>query len=96
VSTDLFFDPRPDGEPGWVERGAVAVEMEAAAVLSVAARRGVPAACVLGVTDVPAPGGARRVGADELERIGLRVGAAGYAALSWGGAQPRRGAQPDR
>lgn len=81
VSSDLFFDPRDGVARGWVDDGAVAVEMEAAAVLAVAGRRGAPAACVLGVTDVPAPDGALRAGSDELEEIGLRVGAAGYAAL---------------
>jgi uridine phosphorylase len=90
VSTDLFFDPRPDEASGWVERGAVAVEMEAAAVLQVAAGRGATAACVLGVTDVPASDGARRAGPGELERIGLRVGEAGYAALSGPARSPSR------
>jgi hypothetical protein len=42
----------------------------------------VPAACVLAVTDVPAPGGSRRVDAEQLEQIGLRLGEAGYAALA--------------
>jgi purine-nucleoside phosphorylase len=82
VSSDLFYDPR-EGEAGaWVERGASVVEMEAAAILQVAARRGVAAACVLAVTDVPAPGGSRRVDADELERIGLRLGDAGYDSVT--------------
>jgi uridine phosphorylase len=81
VSTDLFYDPR-EGEAGaWLRRGASVVEMEAAAILQVAARRGVAAACVLAVTEVPAPEGTRRVGAEQLERIGLRLGEAGYAAL---------------
>jgi purine-nucleoside phosphorylase len=79
VSTDLFYDPR---ENGWVERGASVVEMEAATILAVAERRGVPAACVLGVTDVPGEDGARRVDAEQLEQIGLRVGEAGYAAVA--------------
>jgi uridine phosphorylase len=81
VSTDLFFDPRPGAASGWVERGAVAVEMEAAAILQVAARHGAAAACVLGVTDIPGLDGARRADAGELARIGLRVGEAGYTAL---------------
>jgi len=82
VSSDLFYDPR-DGEAGvWVERGAIAVEMEAATILRVAARRGVEAACVLGVSDVPAEDGARRAGVEELEAVGLRVGEAGYAAVA--------------
>jgi uridine phosphorylase len=81
VSTDLFYDPR-EGEAGaWLRRGASVVEMEAAAILQVAARRGAAAACVLAVTDVPAPEGTRRVGAEQLERIGVRLGEAGYAAV---------------
>jgi uridine phosphorylase len=82
VSSDLFYDPR-DGEAGaWIDRGAVAVEMEAATILRVAARRGVEAACVLGVSDVPGRQGARRASREQLEAIGLRVGEAGYAALA--------------
>lgn len=81
VSTDLFFDPRAREASVWLERGAVAVEMEAAAVLQVATLRGVRAACVLGVTDVPGADGSARVGTEELARIGERVGAAGYEAL---------------
>lgn len=82
VSTDLFYGAR-DGEPAeWLGRGAVAVEMEAAAILQLAARRGVAAGCVLGVTDAPGPAGAIRASRDEIERIGLRVGETGYAALA--------------
>ena len=81
ATSDLFYDPREDAAAGWVERGALAVEMEAATILQVAARRGVAAACVLGVSDVPASNGSRRMGPDELEQLGVRVGEAGYAAL---------------
>jgi DeoD family purine-nucleoside phosphorylase len=84
VSSDLFFDPREDAARSWVERGALAVEMEAAALLAVAARWNAPAACVLAVSDVPAPGGSLRAEPDELQAIGLELGAAGYAALSPG------------
>ena len=80
VSSDLFYDPR-DTSP-WVDRGASVVEMEAATILQVAARRAVTAACVLAVTDVPAPDGMRRVDPDQLERFGLRLGEVGYAALA--------------
>ncbi len=94
ASSDLFYDPR-DAAAGWVERGAVAVEMEAAAILRVADRRGVAAACVLGVSDAVAQAagaargaampsgsnGARRMSPDELVELGVRVGEAGYAAL---------------
>jgi uridine phosphorylase len=53
ASSDLFYDPR-DEAASWADRGAVAVEMEAATILQVAARRGVAAACVLGVSDAMA------------------------------------------
>jgi uridine phosphorylase len=80
VSSDLFYDPRDTSE--WLERGASVVEMEAATILQVAARRGVTAACVLAVTDVPAPEGTRRVDPEGLERFSLRLGEVGYAALA--------------
>jgi uridine phosphorylase len=81
VSSDLFYDPRHAASAGWARQGALAIEMEAAAILQVAARRGVAAACVLGVADVPGSNGARRMSQDELEQLGVRVGEAGYAAL---------------
>jgi uridine phosphorylase len=82
ASSDLFYDPRDGTVAGWAERGALAVEMEAATIFQIAARRGVAAACVLGVTDVPGSNGARRMGPDELVELGVRVGEAGYAALT--------------
>jgi purine-nucleoside phosphorylase len=81
ASSDLFYDPREDATASWVERGAVAVEMEAATILRIAARRGVAAACVLGVSDVPTSNGSRRMSPDELTELGVRVGDAGYAAV---------------
>ena len=81
ASSDLFYDPRGGAAAGWAERGALAVEMEAATIFQIAARRGVAAACVLGVTDVPGSNGARRMGAEEIVDLGVRVGEAGYAAL---------------
>lgn len=83
ASTDLFYDPR-EGEPSaWVRKGAVAVEMEAATIFAVAERRGVEAACVLGVSDVAGPDGTTvRASQEQMEQIGLRVGEAGYAALA--------------
>jgi uridine phosphorylase len=81
ATSDLFYDPREDATAGWVGRGAIAVEMEAATVFQVAARRGVAAACVLGVSDIPSSDGARRMSQDELTELGIRVGEAGYAAV---------------
>jgi uridine phosphorylase len=84
VSADLFYDPRADVAADWIDRGAAVVEMEAAALLQVCARRRATAACVLGVTDVPRKGGMRRIGADELEQLGVALGQAGYAAVTEG------------
>jgi DeoD family purine-nucleoside phosphorylase len=81
ASTDLFYDPREGQAAAWMKQGAVAVEMEAATIFALAERRGVRAACVLGVTDVPHRAGARRASSEEIEQIGLRVGEAGYASL---------------
>jgi DeoD family purine-nucleoside phosphorylase len=80
VSTDLFYDPRADVEDAWRAAGAVAVEMEAAAVLRVAELRGVAAACLLGVSDQLA-GERARIGDDELEALGVRLGEVALEAL---------------
>jgi uridine phosphorylase len=82
VSADLFYDPRPDAAAGWREHGAAVVEMEAAVLLQVSSRHGVAAACVLGVSDAPAEGGSKRLEQEALERMGVALGEAGYAALS--------------
>jgi uridine phosphorylase len=82
VSSDLFYDPRDGTAAEWLARGASVVEMEAATILQVAVRRGVAAACVLAVSDVPGANGASRVDPERFEQIGLRVGEAGYAALA--------------
>jgi DeoD family purine-nucleoside phosphorylase len=77
VSSDLFYDPRDGLGADWASRGAVAVEMEAAALFLVAARRGVSAACVVGVSDVAGA----RASAEQMEALGLRLGEVGYAAV---------------
>lgn len=83
ATTDLFYDPREEASGAWTDAGAVAVEMEAAAIFAVAKRHGIPAACVLGVTDAAGPdGSARRATPEEIAEIGLRVGDLGYAALA--------------
>jgi uridine phosphorylase len=74
ASSDLFYDPRDGAAAGLAERGALAVEMETATILQVAARHRVAAACVLGVSN-------GRMSADELAELGVRVGEAGYAAV---------------
>lgn len=81
ASTDLFFDPRGGQAAAWVEQGAIAVEMEAATVLQLAAARGVRAACVVGVTDVPGTSQAVRAPREQIERIGVEAGRLAYTAL---------------
>jgi purine-nucleoside phosphorylase len=82
VSTDLFYDPRDGLAANWTGRGALAVEMEAAALLAVASRRGAAAACLLAVTDVPEDGGMRRIDPDGLEALGARLGETAWAAFA--------------
>ena len=55
VSTDLFYDPRPDVELAWRADGAVAVEMETASLFALARRRELDAASLLVVSDLVLP-----------------------------------------
>jgi uridine phosphorylase len=57
VSTDLFYEPNPEREQAWRAAGAVAVEMEAAALFAIGARAGVPVACMLTVSNPVRDGG---------------------------------------
>jgi len=85
VSTDLFYEPDPDRNPGWARDGALAVEMECAALFAVANRRGVAAGCLLAVSDCFGPDGAReRITDDALLEAAEAMGAIAIAALSAG------------
>jgi DeoD family purine-nucleoside phosphorylase len=81
ATTDLFYDPDGDRASAWRAAGALAVEMETAALLRVGALRGVATASVLAVTDLLGDGDRRRIGDDDLVAAGERVGRAGAAAL---------------
>lgn len=81
VSTDLFYDPREDVQRGWAGQGVQVVEMEGAALLAVAGRRGARAAVLLAVSDELGAGSRRRIEAEELEAVELRLGEVGVAAL---------------
>jgi DeoD family purine-nucleoside phosphorylase len=84
VSTDVFYDTRDGIQEQWVEHGARAVEMEAAALFTVAARReGVRAACLLAVTDKIA-GPRQRMDQEQVEAIGVRLGEVALRALAPG------------
>jgi DeoD family purine-nucleoside phosphorylase len=82
VSTDLFYDPDEQRPRRWRAAGALAVEMEAAALFTVGRRHGLPVACVLAVSDEVAGAGAARIAdADLLEAAGA-MGAVAVAALA--------------
>jgi uridine phosphorylase len=88
VTTDLFYD-EGEGDAGppqaraeaWLERGAVAVEMEAATLFTLGRRLGVATACVLAVSDTFQDGDRRRIGDEDLADAAARMGAAAGAAL---------------
>jgi uridine phosphorylase len=81
VSSDLYYDPRNGTAEDWVGRGAVAVDMESAAILQVASRRGVAAGGVVAAVGAFGRDAGLRLAREQLEQIGLQLGAAGYAAL---------------
>jgi purine-nucleoside phosphorylase len=67
VSSDTFYDPDPERHSRWSERGILAVEMESAVIFTIAAIRGVEAACLLTVTDYAVHGDAvARISDEEL------------------------------
>ncbi len=78
VSSDLFYGSE-DRVPAWVAAGAIAVEMEAATVFTVAARHGVEAGCALLVSDIVAS--KQRIDADALHAAELALGELAIAAL---------------
>jgi uridine phosphorylase len=81
VSTDLFYDA-DDRIPGWIAAGAVAVEMECAAIFTVAARRGVEAGGALLVSNFV---GGAYLDSDALHAAELRLGELAIGALSSAG-----------
>ncbi len=80
VSSDLFYDAE-DRVAGWVAAGALAVEMEAAAVFTVASARGVEAGCALLVSNRVAAQ-PEYLSAEALHAGELRLGALAITALS--------------
>jgi DeoD family purine-nucleoside phosphorylase len=51
VTSDLFYDPTKNPAAQWSDLGVLAVEMEAAAIFTVAAMRGARAGCLLTVSN---------------------------------------------
>jgi DeoD family purine-nucleoside phosphorylase len=66
VSSDLFYNPNEGQYERWSKRGVLAVEMEAAALFTVAAIRGVQAGCLLTVSDIVVEGVFTRISDDDL------------------------------
>lgn len=66
VSSDLFYNPDEGQYERWSKRGVLAVEMEAAALFTVGALRGVQAGCLLTVSDIVVEGVFTRISDDEL------------------------------
>jgi DeoD family purine-nucleoside phosphorylase len=87
VSTDLFYaGDAPDGDAArdadWRRSGALAVEMEAATLFALAARRGFAAGCVLAVSDLLRDGDRIRIADLELQTAAERIGRIAVAALA--------------
>jgi DeoD family purine-nucleoside phosphorylase len=85
VSSDLFYNPDEGQYERWSSRGVLAVEMEAAALFTVAALRGVSSACLLTVSDIVVEGVFTRISDEELKaavdrmtRIALDVAVSGH------------------
>ena len=76
VTTDLFY-----ADPPAQSGDAIAIEMEAAAVLAVAAHRGLEAGVLLLVSDLLAGPARERIEVDALHAAEVRLGRAGAAAL---------------
>jgi uridine phosphorylase len=82
ASSDLFYDPDPSRRRRWAAAGAVAVEMETAALFTLARLRGAAAGCVLLVSDELAGDAPRRIGEEALTEGELAMGDAGLAGLA--------------
>jgi DeoD family purine-nucleoside phosphorylase len=85
ASTDLFYDDRGGQEERWRSAGALAVEMEAATLYALAARRGVQAAAVLIVTDLLLPA-RQRIEIEALREAEHRMGELAVEGLAQAGA----------
>ncbi len=83
VTTDLFYDDRAGQEQMWLERGAIAVEMETACLFALAARRGLDAAAILVISDLLLPERVR-IDPEVLARSEALMGAVATRALADG------------
>src|SRR3989442_1391218 len=86
VSSDVFYNPDENQYERWSNRGVLAVEMEASALFTVGALRGVQAGCLLTVSDIVVEGEFKRITDDELraaeDGAGLLVVGGGDGSVS--------------
>jgi uridine phosphorylase len=83
VTSDVFYERDPGRAGAWAGQGALAVEMEAAALMRVGELRGIAVACLLAVTDTfDAAGERHRIDADGLVAVSERLGHVAAAALA--------------
>ena len=83
ATSDVFYDRDPQRARAWVRAGALAVEMEAAALLRVGELRGVAIGCLLAVTDTFDGDGERhRLDAAGIVTAGEQLGQIAAAALA--------------
>jgi DeoD family purine-nucleoside phosphorylase len=68
VSSDLFYDPMSEPAKRWGALGVLAVEMEAAAIFTLAAMKGVRAGCLLTVSDTLHTGEPVRISDEEMKQ----------------------------
>jgi DeoD family purine-nucleoside phosphorylase len=68
VSSDLFYDTLQEAQKRWSSLGVLAVEMEAAAIFTLAAMRGVRAGCLLTVSDTLHTGEPVRISDEDMKR----------------------------
>src|SRR3954463_5359844 len=66
VSSDVFYNPDENQYERWSKRGVLAVEMEASALFTVGALRGVQSGCLLTVSDIVVEGEFTRISDEEL------------------------------
>ena len=81
VTTDLFYDPRPNQEELWVGAGARAVEMETATLFALGKIRELEAGALLLVSDLLHPR-RERITLEELRKGEERLGQVAAKALS--------------
>jgi DeoD family purine-nucleoside phosphorylase len=84
VSSDVFYNPDEGQYERWSKRGVLAVEMEASALFTVGAIRGVEAGCLLTVSDIIVEGEFKRVTDDELRAAVDRMTRVGLATVTAG------------